>query len=52
MAEARSNLRAVRVPDDLWKAAQAKAAAEGTSVSAVLNEALRAYTALEPVAAD
>lgn len=51
MAEGRkpSNLRAVRVPDDLWRAAQQRAHEQGTSVSAVLNDALREFTA-EPTA--
>jgi ABC-type amino acid transport system permease subunit len=37
-------LRTVRVPDDLWEAAQAKAMEEGTTVSAVILAALRRFT--------
>ena len=36
-------LRAVRVPDDVWQAAQAEAAQRGESVSAVIVRALRRY---------
>ncbi len=36
-------LRNVRVGDDLWRAAQQRAAAEGTTVSAVLCDALNEY---------
>ena len=36
-------LRAVRVPDELWKAAVDKAAREGTTVTAVVLVALREY---------
>ena len=36
-------LRAVRVPNELWNAARDKAAAEGTTVTAVVLAALRAY---------
>ncbi len=39
----RQPIRAVRVPDDVWHAAQARAAAEGRSVSSVVNDALRRY---------
>lgn len=35
--------RTIRVPDTLWDAAQAKAEAEGTDVSAVLRKALERY---------
>jgi predicted DNA binding CopG/RHH family protein len=38
-------LRNLRVPDDLWQAAKAKAAAEGTTLTAVLVAALRRYVA-------
>jgi hypothetical protein len=41
---AETPLRAVRVPDELWAAALAQAAAEGTTVTAVVLEALRAFT--------
>lgn len=37
--------RPVRIEDGLWSAAKAKAAAEGTTVSAVIREALREYVA-------
>jgi predicted HicB family RNase H-like nuclease len=37
--------RAVRVPDDVWRAALAKAQAEGTTLTAVVVEALRRYAA-------
>ena len=36
-------LRAVRVPNELWDAAVAKARAEDTTVTAVVLAALRAY---------
>lgn len=36
-------IRGVRVPDDLWQAAQAKAAAEGRTVSEVVREMLEQY---------
>lgn len=36
-------LRAVRVPDNVWQAAQAAAAANGESVTAVVVRALREY---------
>ena len=36
--------RAIRVPDALWAAAQERAAADGRTVTAVVIEALRAYT--------
>ncbi|MFW6776083.1 hypothetical protein ACOACO_17500 [Nocardioides sp. CPCC 205120] len=37
--------RNVRVPDDLWTAAQAKAKSEGLTVSAVIVAALQDYVA-------
>ncbi len=37
--------RVIRVPDELWHAAQAKTAAEGTNVTAILIRALKRYTA-------
>lgn len=37
-------LRTVRVPEDLWQAAQAKAASEDESVAQVIRRALRDYT--------
>ncbi len=36
-------IRTVRVPDDVWHAAQAKAAERGESVSAVIVRALKRY---------
>jgi hypothetical protein len=36
-------LRSVRVPDDVWQAAQSRAADKGESVSAVIVRALRRY---------
>jgi hypothetical protein len=42
-------IRTVRVDDELWTAAKARAAREGVSVSSVLVAALRAYVAGEPV---
>lgn len=41
--------RSIRVPDDLWIAAVAKAKAEGTTVTDVILEALRGFVAT-PVA--
>lgn len=35
--------RTIRVPDDLWKAAQDKAEAKGESVSDVIRRALQRY---------
>jgi len=35
--------RAIRVPDDLWHAAQARAAKLGETVSAVVRAALERY---------
>lgn len=37
-------LRAVRIEDGLWRAAQARAAARGETVTDVLRRALRRYT--------
>ena len=39
----RTPLRAVRVDDALWEAAQAKAAEKGDNLSAVIRDALRKY---------
>lgn len=36
-------LRSVRVPDDVWQAAQRRAAERGETVSAVIVRALRRY---------
>jgi hypothetical protein len=38
-------LRNLRVPDDLWDAAKAKAEAEGRTMTDVLTAALRRYVA-------
>lgn len=38
-------LRAVRVPDELWKAAQAVAKARGETLSEVIRDCLSAYVA-------
>lgn len=38
-------VRTLRVPDDVWKAAKAKAESEGTTVGAVLIAALKRYVA-------
>jgi hypothetical protein len=37
--------RSIRVPDDLWDAALARADEEGTTVTAVIIAALRRYVA-------
>ena len=42
-------LRSVRVPDDLWARALARADQEGTSVTAVLVAALNDFTAGPPL---
>ena len=36
-------LRSVRIPDDLWQAAQTRAAERGESVSDVIRRALERY---------
>lgn len=36
-------IRTIRVPDEIWEQAQRKAAAEDTTVSALINEFLRQY---------
>jgi hypothetical protein len=38
--KAKTPMRTVRIPDDQWQAALAGAAAEGTNVSAVIQEFL------------
>ena len=35
--------RSMRIPDDVWTAAVAKARAEGTTVTAIVTAALRKY---------
>ena len=47
-ATGKTPLRNVRVPDDLWNAALAKARAEGRSLSEVLVAYLRRYVATPP----
>ncbi|KAF0959800.1 MULTISPECIES: hypothetical protein [Rhodococcus] len=42
-------LRNIRVSDELWQAAQAKAAQEGTTVTTVIVEALKAYTGADKI---
>lgn len=37
-------IRAIRIPDTLWTAAQERAAADDRTVTDVVIEALRAYT--------
>ena len=43
-----TKVRHIRVPDDVWKAAGARAWAEHTTASAVVVEALREYGAGAP----
>jgi predicted HicB family RNase H-like nuclease len=43
-----SNIRTVRVTDRVWRKAHAKAKANGTTVSALINEWLRQYIAPPP----
>jgi hypothetical protein len=40
--------RYFRAPDELWDAAKAKAQAERTTLTAVINEALRRYLRMHP----
>lgn len=40
----KTKVRGVRVPDDLWRASQAKAAKHGETVTAVVIRALERYT--------
>lgn len=37
--------RTVRIPDELWQAAQAKAEAEGRTISDVIRDYLKRWTA-------
>lgn len=41
-------VRGIRVDDDLWRAAQAKAAAEGRTMTDVLVAYLKRYVATPP----
>ncbi|WP_372943564.1 ribbon-helix-helix protein, CopG family [Mycolicibacterium sp.] len=45
---ARVPLRAIRIPDDLWDAARAKADQEGRSVSEVVREMLARWVTRPP----
>lgn len=45
-------IRSVRVPDDLWIAAQRVAADRGDSLTAVIVRALRRYVASHPLDSD
>lgn len=40
--------RTIRVPNDLWDAAHAKAVEEGTDLSTVLRDALNRYLRAKP----
>ncbi len=37
--------RTIRVPDDIWKAVQKKAASEGVTVTSIIIQALEKYIA-------
>lgn len=43
MTPDKTPLRAVRVPDEIWQAAQDRAKAEGTTVSEVIRDRLKRY---------
>lgn len=43
-----TTLRSIRIPDELWKAAMAKAGSEGTDVSAVVRARLEEYVTPPP----
>ena len=43
-----TRIRGIRVPDDLWQAAQDKARRDGSTVSAFVNGALRDWTDDQP----
>jgi predicted DNA-binding protein len=43
----KTTLRNVRVSDELWTLAKAKAEAEGRTLSAIIREALEAYTKVD-----
>jgi predicted DNA binding CopG/RHH family protein len=40
--------RSIRVPNERWDAAKAKAAAEGRTITDVINEALQRYIMRRP----
>ena len=42
-AMGKTPLRAIRVADDIWQAAQSRAEAEGTTVTAVVVASLKRY---------
>lgn len=48
MAPRGTKLRNIRIPDELWDAARAKAASEGSDVSAVVREFLTEYVMPPP----
>lgn len=48
----RTPLRNVRVPDGLWEAAKAKAAAEGRTITEVIVSALHRYVSSRPARRD
>lgn len=41
-------IRSVRVPDDLWNAAKARAASEGTTISELIRHWIRNYVNTPP----
>jgi hypothetical protein len=43
-----TRLRNIRIDDELWAAAQARAEAEGTTLSAVIRDRLVRYAAAPP----
>lgn len=45
-------MRAVRIPDSVWAAAQRAAAARGETLTAVIERALRGYARRHPVPDD
>ena len=45
---AKTPLRNLRVPDELWAAAKARADMEGTTLTAVLVKALKQYVMRRP----
>lgn len=47
-ATGKTPVRGIRVPDGIWNAAQAKAAAEGRTMTDVLTDYLRRYVAAPP----
>ncbi len=40
--------RTIRIPDEIWLPAKAKADADGVNLSEVIREALRTYIEAEP----